>query len=149
MPTARDLLQRFRPVGTPGAAAPAGVPADRVAELGRELQPVFDALADVEEEAGRIRAAAAIEARARLAAAEQQAAVLVDVARRDAEAARAEIAAERVRREEAEAAAALAAAEQDAAAVTERAAARYAGLTARVVRAVWESAGVRVPSPAS
>ena len=32
MPSARDLLQRFRPIGTPGAAAPAGVPADRGAE---------------------------------------------------------------------------------------------------------------------
>ena len=45
MPSARDMLQRFRPIGTPGAAAPAGVPADRAAELGRELQPVFDELA--------------------------------------------------------------------------------------------------------
>jgi hypothetical protein len=148
MPTARDLLQRFRPVGTPGAAAPAGVPVDRVAELSRELQPVFDALADVQEEAGRIRAIATAEARARLTAAEQQAAVLVDAARRDAGAARAEVAAEGARRAEAVAAAALATAEHDAAAVTARAAARYAELTERVVRAVWDSAGLRVPSPA-
>jgi vacuolar-type H+-ATPase subunit H len=148
MPTARDLLQRFRPIGTPGAAAPAGVPADRVAELSRELQPVFDALADAEEEADRIRTAAAAQARARVAAAEQQAAVLVDAGRRDAEAARAEITAESMRRAEAHAAAALATGEQDAAAVTERAAARYAGLAERVVHAVWESAGIHVTSPA-
>ena len=45
MLSARDLLHRFRPVGAPGAA-PAGVPADRVAEVSRELQPVFDELVD-------------------------------------------------------------------------------------------------------
>ena len=56
--TARDFLARFRPVGTPGAAASAGVPADRVGEAGAELEPLFAMLADTEAEADRIRASA-------------------------------------------------------------------------------------------
>ena len=44
MPRARDLLARFRPVGAPGTAAPAGVPVDRVAERRRELLPVASGL---------------------------------------------------------------------------------------------------------
>jgi hypothetical protein len=62
VPRARDLLARFRPVGAPGAAAPAGVPADRGSERDRELQAVFDELADTEEQAAAIRAAADREA---------------------------------------------------------------------------------------
>jgi F0F1-type ATP synthase membrane subunit b/b' len=58
MPRARDFLTRFRPVGTPGAAASAGVPADRVAEADAELEPLFAMLADTEAEVGRIRASA-------------------------------------------------------------------------------------------
>ena len=58
----RDFLARFRPVGTPGSAAPAGVPADRVTELGLELGPVLDALADTQVEASAIRSAAEAEA---------------------------------------------------------------------------------------
>jgi len=58
MPRARDFLARFRPVGTPGAAASAGVPADRVAEADAELEPLFAMLADTEAEVDRIRASA-------------------------------------------------------------------------------------------
>ena len=58
MPRARDFLARFRPVGTPGAAAAAGVPADRVAEAGAELEPLFVMLADTETEIDRVRASA-------------------------------------------------------------------------------------------
>ena len=38
MPDLRDFLSRFRPAGTPGAAARPGVPVDRVAEREAELQ---------------------------------------------------------------------------------------------------------------
>ena len=59
MPRARDFLARFRPVGTPWcAAASAGVPADRVAEAGAELEPLFAMLADTEAEIDRVRASA-------------------------------------------------------------------------------------------
>lgn len=50
MPRIRDVLHRFRPAGAPGAATAAGVPVDRVAELGVELEPLFALLADTERE---------------------------------------------------------------------------------------------------
>jgi V/A-type H+/Na+-transporting ATPase subunit D len=49
MASARDLLERFRPAGTPGAAAPAGVPYDRGAALEDELRPVLALLSPTEE----------------------------------------------------------------------------------------------------
>ncbi|WIY00514.1 hypothetical protein QRX60_41725 [Amycolatopsis mongoliensis] len=55
MANLRDLLQRFRPAGTPGAASRPGVPADRAAELSRELEPLLALLTGIEAEAGRIR----------------------------------------------------------------------------------------------
>jgi hypothetical protein len=58
----RDFLARFRPVGTPGPAAPAGVPADRVTELAVELGPVLESLADTQVEAVAIRSAGEAEA---------------------------------------------------------------------------------------
>jgi vacuolar-type H+-ATPase subunit H len=74
---ARDFLERFRPAGTPGAAAAAGVPADRVAELETELAPVFDALACTEAEADRIRCAASAEAARRRERARQRARAII------------------------------------------------------------------------
>ena len=50
MPRIRDVLHRFRPAGAPGAATAAGVPVDRAAELGVELEPLFALLADTERE---------------------------------------------------------------------------------------------------
>lgn len=58
MASLRDLLQRYRPVGTPGAAARPGVPADRAAEVATELEPVLALLAGTEDEARRLRAEA-------------------------------------------------------------------------------------------
>ena len=58
MPRARDFLARFRPVGTPGPAASAGVPADRIVEATVELEPLFAMLADTEVKAEGIRASA-------------------------------------------------------------------------------------------
>lgn len=54
MPQWRDFLERFRPAGTPGAAAQGGVPADRTAEMATELEPVFMLLDDVHAAAARI-----------------------------------------------------------------------------------------------
>src|SRR5690242_15475142 len=58
----RDLLQRFRPAGAPGAASGAAVPADRVAEATRELAPVFEELAGTSLEAAGLRERAVAQA---------------------------------------------------------------------------------------
>jgi len=79
----RDVLHSFRPAGAPGAAGAAGVPADRVADLEAELEPVFAQLARTEREC------AGIAARAGQAAAKVRA--------RDAERARGTLAAARER----------------------------------------------------
>ena len=120
MPSARDLLQRFRPIGTPGAAAPAGVPADRGAEAIRELQPVFDELAPTVDEVTRIRAAAAEQARVRRDRAAEEARRIIDSARVQGEAERAEAAARILRRSEQETARSMADARQQAAEIARR-----------------------------
>lgn len=58
MPSVRELLARFRPVGVPGAASAAGVPVDRVADRTAELAPVFAQLARTEQECDAILEAA-------------------------------------------------------------------------------------------
>jgi hypothetical protein len=141
MPRARELLARFRPAGTPGAAAPAGVPADRVAELARELQPVFDELAGTEQEARDIRAAAAAEARLRRDRAGEQARSIVAEARRDAEARRAEAAARVLQEIERETTATLDAASREADVIARRAEQRYPAVVARVVTRVRDAGG--------
>jgi hypothetical protein len=50
----RDVLDRFRPIGAPGAATAAGVPVDRRAGVEAELEPVFEALAPTTARARRI-----------------------------------------------------------------------------------------------
>ncbi|WFR71239.1 hypothetical protein P9209_18700 [Prescottella defluvii] len=83
MPRTRDLLRRFRPAGTPGAAASAGVPADRVAELSAELAPVLSRLDEAGQRAAEIRAAAERDAQAiRVEADERIRARIADADRR-------------------------------------------------------------------
>ena len=72
-PPGRNLLERFRPVGTPGAATPAGVPADRTADAATEVAPVLAALRPTLDECATIRTAAEEMARQRVADAEEQA----------------------------------------------------------------------------
>lgn len=55
MATLRDILQRFRPSSAPGAAAGAGIPADRRARAEAELEPVFAALAPTVGRCAEIR----------------------------------------------------------------------------------------------
>jgi hypothetical protein len=57
-----EFLRRFRPAGTPGAAARAGVPVDRAAEAAGELAPVLALLADVESATAEIREGARLDA---------------------------------------------------------------------------------------
>lgn len=83
MPRVRDVLQRFRPSGAPGAATAAGVPVDRAHELAAELEPVFALLAETERECAVVRD------RARL--------VEAGIRARDAERARGVLAAGRAR----------------------------------------------------
>ena len=150
MPRARDLLERFRPIGTPGAAAPAGVPADRTADRFRELQPVVDRLVDVDAECVRIRDAATAEAERRRQQAVAEAAAIVAASRIAAPANRTATAT-RVRQEGAALAVAdVEQAEHEAAATTARAQQRMDDYVRRVGTAVRhllsaEPARQRVP----
>ncbi len=94
MPQWRDFLERFRPAGTPGAAAQGGVPADRIADTDAELAPVFVILDDVAAQAARIRRVAAEQAEVIRQDAGQRAPEIVAEARAHAETARAEAAAQ-------------------------------------------------------
>jgi cell division septum initiation protein DivIVA len=87
LPRARDFLDRFRPVGAPGAASRAGVPADRAAELADELEPVLALLAGTDAECRRIIATARQEAERVAERAREQSAALAADARRRARAA--------------------------------------------------------------
>ncbi|HEU4424982.1 MAG TPA: hypothetical protein VFR67_20835 [Pilimelia sp.] len=53
-----DLLQRLRPAGAPGAAAPVAVPAEEEDAAAAELAPVFAALEPVVAECEAIRSSA-------------------------------------------------------------------------------------------
>lgn len=84
MPALRDLLQRFRPAGAPGAPAAVGVPVDRRARAELELEPVFVALASAMRTSGEIRRVAAALAEAQIVAASTRAAAIIETADRDA-----------------------------------------------------------------
>jgi vacuolar-type H+-ATPase subunit E/Vma4 len=117
MPAARGFLERFRTSGTPGAAAGAGVPADRVAEREAELATLFEKLDAVEAEAARIRAAGLAEAERLRADAAARSRALLAQAERDADAERRQAAARVTALAEAETAQALVAAQNEAARV--------------------------------
>ncbi|MGZ4494448.1 MAG: hypothetical protein ACXVWU_07105 [Nocardioides sp.] len=136
MPRPRDILQRFRPAGTPGAASAAGVPADRVAEAAAELEPVVASLADTQAEAARIRSDARREAQRLRQEAAEQAHELVASAHRRAEAERAEAVLATTRHAEEETAAARAAAALEAEDARRRATERLPGYVDRAVELV-------------
>ncbi len=117
----RDVLDRLRPVGSPGAAAPAGVPVDRRAGLEAELAPVFAALTGVEDECRRIRSAAAAEAARRRQSGIDRARDVLSQARLDVRAERAGAAAELRRRAETVAAELQAQADHEAEEIRQRA----------------------------
>lgn len=85
MPSTRDLLQRFRPAGAPGAATAAGVPADRSDERATELAGVFVLLETTIAEAERVRRAVTTQAQERRDRAREQALATIAQARLDAE----------------------------------------------------------------
>jgi vacuolar-type H+-ATPase subunit H len=81
MPPLRDFLTRFRPAGSPGAAA--GVPADRSGELESEVAPVLTLLDDTETERECLIAQARPDAEQIVAAARSEAAAIAaDAAQR-------------------------------------------------------------------
>jgi vacuolar-type H+-ATPase subunit H len=81
VPPLRDFLTRFRPAGSPGAAA--GVPADRSGELEAEVGPVLARLAGTEAECERLITQARHQAKQVVAAARSQAgAIAADAAQR-------------------------------------------------------------------
>jgi hypothetical protein len=138
MPRARDFLARFRPVGTPGAAASAGVPADRVVEAAAELEPLFAMLADTEARAEGIRASAdqRIVENHRLAA--ERATEVLAQARLRADAERADASAKARVAVDREAAQELAAAEAQAAQIRQAANERMDAQVAEMMAAVRE-----------
>jgi hypothetical protein len=138
MGSARDLLERFRPAGTPGAAAPAGVPYDRSAALEDELRPVLDLLAPTEQQCVAVLDEAGARADALRDDAAARAAASLSQARLRAEEARADAAESRRRISDEEGAAELERATRAAAEVGALARRRLPGLTARVVAAVRE-----------
>jgi hypothetical protein len=141
----RDLLNRFRPAGTPGAAARPGVPADRVTEAAAELGPVLDLLAAVEAECDRLRKDGRRDAEETRAAAREQAAALVASARTRADSERAVSAARARTRSGAETAKLLEDAARQAAGLRELAEARMPAYVTRVV-AMVRAAGAEEPA---
>ncbi|KAD3633130.1 hypothetical protein GD627_09890 [Arthrobacter yangruifuii] len=88
-----SLLDRFRPVGAPGPAGPAGVPAADDQGVAAELIPVFEALDATINDTRERTEAAADQAQHTVAAARRQAAALVEQARINSAAVRADAAA--------------------------------------------------------
>ncbi|MFD8362255.1 hypothetical protein [Streptomyces hygroscopicus] len=142
----RDFLLRFRPAGSPGRAAPGGVPADRAAELTAELEPPLSLLEETETEARGIRDEAVRTAAERRRAAERQAEEIVERASARAQVLRARTTARVRRQAEAEAAELLAAAEREVAGVRSRAEARMPAVLDRVAWLVAEDIGMP-PAP--
>jgi vacuolar-type H+-ATPase subunit H len=85
MPPLRDFLTRFRPAGSPGAAARAGVPTDRSGELEAEVAPVLARLDDTEAGGERLIAQARCDAEQTVATARSAAGTIAaDAAQRAA-----------------------------------------------------------------
>jgi cell division septum initiation protein DivIVA len=97
VPQWQNMLDRFRPAGTPGAAGRPGIPADRSADAAAELTAMLALLDDAQEEAARTRQGATERAQEIRRAAHRQAAELVAKARDDAESVRAQSEADALR----------------------------------------------------
>ena len=98
----QNILDRFRPAGTPGAAGRPGIPADRGADAAAELTAVLALLDYAQDEAARTRQAAADRAQEIRRSAHRQAAELVAKARVDAETVRAQSEADALRHADAD-----------------------------------------------
>jgi cell division septum initiation protein DivIVA len=131
-----DFLNRFRPAGTPGAAARAGVPVDRPAEAAAELEPILALLAEAESASAAVRERARQDAKGIREQARARADSLVAEARARADSERAATAARAHARGQAESARLTGQAERLATARRELAEQRMPGYVARVVAMV-------------
>jgi len=138
MPSSRGFLDRFRASGTPGAAAGAGVPADRVSERDAELAALLEQLSATEQAAREIRADAHARARSRREAGDAESRRLVAAARRDAESDRRDAAARVAALSEQETLQTLAAASAEAERIRAHAARSLPGYADRVVHLVLD-----------
>ena len=136
MPQLRDFLARFRPAGSPGAAARAAVPADPARELEAELGPVLMLLADADAERERIIAQARGDAERITAEARAQAAAIAADAERRARTARDEAARDAMALARDEAARAMDGATRQAARTGELAGQRMPALVSRAVDSI-------------
>ncbi len=136
MPALHDFLARFRPAGSPGAAARAAVPADAARELEEELGPVLALLADADAERGRIIAGAQGDADQVIAGAHAQATAIAADADRRARAARDEAARRAVALAKDAGAAAVDGATRQAGRIGELAGQRRPALVSRAVESI-------------
>jgi len=141
VPRLRDILDRFRPAGAPGAAGAAGVPADRVAESTAELAPLFTALAATETECAAIRDAGRADAAKIRQTYADRADATVAAARTRTAAERATALTEITRRSDTEAADARARADREAADLRAAMAVRLPGFVDHAVALVRGFAG--------
>ena len=138
MPPLRDFLTRFRPAGSPGAAARAGVPADRSGELESEVAPVLARLEDTEAEREHLIAQARRDAEQIVAAARSAAdAIAADAAQR-AETVREQVSRQVVAAARKQAARTTQVATQQAAQIRELARRRSPALVSRIVSTIRE-----------
>ena len=142
MARVRDILYRFRPAGSPGAAGTAGVPVDRGADLSAELAPLFAQLADTEAACDALVENARSEAVARHGRVSDSAHALVEGARDEAVVERAASAAATQSSGETELGSIRAHAESEAQELGRRAAARLPDHVARVVAFVRTVVGL-------
>jgi hypothetical protein len=133
MPQLRDFLGRFRPAGTPGAAARAGVPADPAGELAAEVGPVLALLDGAAAGRDEVIAAARRDAAAIVAAARDAAAGVAADGEQRAAAARDEAARLTLAAARDEAELTVTAARQQASRIRELSAQRTPGLADRAV----------------
>jgi hypothetical protein len=145
MARARDLLERFRPAGTPGAAARRGVPADKLSELFDELAPVLALLASDMEQAKRVREEAQAEAVERRRRAQERARSIVAAALSGAGADRADAATRLTRAAADETEAVRASGGETAGLVRRTAEMRLPAYTERVVAEVRSRLGLAPP----
>lgn len=138
MTRSRDLLERFRPAGAPGAATPPGVPAERGASVRDELTPVLALLAPTEAEVEAVQEEARANAARISADASNRAAALAAQAHERADEARAEASARARRRRDEATSAELDRSSREAEQLRTAARPRLAAVVASVVSAVRE-----------
>lgn len=147
LPQLRDILDRFRPAGAPGAGGRVAVPIDRSRELEAELLPVLTLLDDTDAECAGIAGRAHDEAARIVATARADTAEILRDASSRAAAIRAEAVQQAVAAARAEAAGTVADARAEARDVAELASQRIPVLAGRAV-ALVRALGATRPGPA-